>query len=283
MVFRGPIRQRSKLVCQSFGWGRARKLCPPKAECNGKTTLFLGLLSLLLEGIIIWRARAGKFLSRFPLFYSYLMLVFMGSAGAYAARWLSPRYYEGSFWIFFMVTLVAEFAVLVEISDHIFNSYPAVRSLGRMLTGAISIGFFVFYIVPALAVPGSPGGHVAELVKRSSVTKAVIIVCLLAVARSFDLPMNTNTSGMMVGLGLYLSSNIVNFELAARLNRAQYGSTFAIVGPVSYTLCLLVWTVALWRYEPAVIFSREARPGDATLVPDLLGRFNNSLSRLLRK
>ncbi len=246
--------------------------------------LGLGISSSVLEITILIRAIKGKYVSRFPFFYSYLTYVFLGSALIFfVVRPFWPRHYLGVFWFYFLVSLLAEFAVLVEISDHIFNPYPAIRSLGRWLTFAISALFLSFYILPALMEPRSSGPKIMELVKRSSVTKAVIIILLLLVVHYFDLALTRNTSGMMAGLGIYLASNIVNFELGVRLGYARYSNAFAAIGPLSYTICLLAWTIALWHYGPAVILSRRSLPEHATLVPDLLGRFNNSLSRLLRK
>lgn len=230
-----------------------------------------------MEIAILIRALKGRFALRFPFFYSYLTYVFLGSALIYyVVRPLWPPYYRNVFWFYFLVSLIAEFAVLVEISDHVFNPYPAIRSLGRWLTIIIATLFLCFYIFPALAEPRSSSLQILEFVKRSSFTKAAIIIFLLLIVRYFDLALTVNASGLMAGLGIYLSSNVINFELAARLGLARYASTFAVVGPVSYTLCLLVWMVALWRYEPVITVSRGG-------PPELLERFNSSLSRLLRK
>ncbi len=242
----------------------------------------LGILSSILEMAILVRALKGRFALRFPFFYSYLTYVFLGSALIYyVVRPFWPPYYRNVFWFYFLITLLAEFAVLLEVSDHIFAPYPYVRSIGRWVTIALSVGFFLAYIRPVLTGSEPTSLLITELVKRSSVTKAAVIVGLLLSVRLFGLPLNTNTSGLMTGLSVYFGSNIINFELLARLGPLQYGRIFVAVGPISYTLCLLVWTVALWRYEPA--FVAGGRPGLSTLVPGLLGRFNSSLSRLLRK
>ena len=244
--------------------------------------LGVGFSSSILEIAILIRALKGRFASRFPLFYSYLAYVFLGSAIIYyVVRPLWPANYRNIFWFFFLITLLAEFAVLLEISDHIFTPYPYARSIGRWVTIAISIGFFLVYVRPVLTVAEPTGLLIAELVKRSSLTKAAVIVGLLVSVRILGLPLNTNTSGLMTGLIVYLGSNIINFELLARLGAARYGRIFAAVGPMSYTVCLLIWTVALWRYDPP--FVSGGPPGPSAFVPELLGRFSNSLIRLLRK
>jgi hypothetical protein len=131
-----------------------------------------------------------------------------------------PQYYATVFWFYFLVSLLAEFAVLVEISDRIFNPYPAVRKLGRFATFCICLTFLALYVLPTLVEPQSSALAILDLVKRTSLTKAVIILALLAAAYHYRLPLGKNISGMMLGFSLYLAVNVVNFALARRMGRA---------------------------------------------------------------
>ncbi len=77
----------------------------------------LGILSSILEITILIRAMRGRFASRFPFFYSYLTYVFVGSAAIfYGVQHLWPQSYRTAFWIHFLISLLMEFAVLVEFS-----------------------------------------------------------------------------------------------------------------------------------------------------------------------
>jgi hypothetical protein len=249
--------------------------------------LGLGILSSILEALILFRALRGKFASRFPFFYSYVGYIFLGSAILfYVVRNVWPRSYSDAFWFYFLISLLAEFAVLIEISDHIFKPYRALRDLGRMLTIGVSLLFFGLFILPGFQGSAGSGLLITELVKRSSLTKAVIIVGLLAGARYFHVTMTRNVSGMMAGFGVYLATNVVNFELLASLGSARYSRIFSVVGPLSYSLALLVWTIALWRYEPAVPPLRRMQTEEVAASEPLAGqlaRLDTSLSRLLRK
>lgn len=208
-------------------------------------------LSVALQLALILRARQGRFLSRFPLFYSYVIYLLVGSLVPLIFGWFNSPYYRSVFWYHFMITLVVEFAVIVEISDHIFGSYPAIRQLGRLLIFCIS-GVFLLYIIPALTEHASSSVTILDFVKRTALTKAVILLALLAAAKRYRLPLTTNTRGIIFGFCTYLAINVVNFALAETYGPAIYDNIFGIVGPVSCNLAGLIWVVSMWRYDPVV-------------------------------
>jgi len=247
--------------------------------------LVSGSIAGVLELTLILRARQGKCLSLFPLFYSYVFYLLIGTSTTLAILWRHPASYSSVFWYHFMITLVVEFAVLVEISDHIFNPYPAVRHLGRLLAICIS-AIFLFYIVPSLTGHESSSSTILDFVKRTAVTKTAIIITLLAAARYYRLPLGKNVGGLMIGFCAYLAINVANFACAEKYGRALYGDIFGVVGPLSCHVALLIWTVALWRYEPVLrvgpVLSEDGR-GPSASVSYQLGQFDAKLERVLRK
>jgi hypothetical protein len=248
-------------------------------------SLVIAIASLLLEATLILRARQGRFLSAFPLFYSYVAYMFAGTTFVLLIYWLRPEHYANVFWFHFMVTLVAEFAILVAISDHIFAPFAAVRQLGRFLTLTVCVVFFVSYVFPPLWESQSSEVAIMELVKRSCLTKGLIIVVLLAAARYSRLPVGRNVAGMMLGFAIYLGTNVVNFALLDTY-WDLYGPIFGVVGPLSFDLGALVWIVTMWRYEPVLAEGRRLAEASGNVSEPLsyqLGKFNTALTRLLRK
>lgn len=229
----------------------------------------------------------GRFLPQFPLFYSYLGFVFCGSAASYyLLRRFWPEHYASFYWVYFLITLLAEFAVLAEASDHIFEPYPPIRRLGRLLTLCTCTILVSAYIVPSFMEHRPLRATIFDLVKRASLTKAVIILILLAAARYYRLPLGKNISGLMLGFSVYLATNVTNFALMESYGPDLYYRTFVIILPLSYTLSLLVWTIALWRYEPALTEGRGTRgggEGSSRSMTYQLGRFDTALTKLLRK
>ena len=125
-----------------------------------------------------------------------------------------------------------------------------------------------------------------DLVKRSSLTKAFLIIVLLGAARLYRLPLGKNVSGMMLGFATYLAINIANIVLAERYGSAGYAGIFGLVGPVSFILALAIWNVALWQYEPVSPEGRglERSAGNmAEPVSNRLERYDSELTRFFRK
>lgn len=225
-------------------------------------------------------------ISQFPLFYSYLVYVFVGSSVAILIYWSRPSLYPTCYWLYFLVCLLAEFAVLIEISDHMFARFPAIRRLGRILAISIATASFLVYIIPSLFKAKSSSSALLDFSMRTSLAKGMIIIALLVAARSYRLPLGRNVAGLLLGFGLYVGVNIANYAAAQGFGRTLYAGVLSVMYPLAYTLCLFVWTVAMWRFQPVQQPSLRtsepsARAGDE--LADQLGRLNNSLGKLLRK
>ena len=198
---------------------------------------------------------------------------------------VSP-YYPYAAWFRLLMSILIEFAVVVEISDHIFKSYPVIRLLGRSLALGICAVFFVLYVLPSLVESQRASLIMLDFVKRTSLTKAVAVFSLLAVAHYYRVRLGRNISGIALGFCVYLGINIINFALAEAYGPVRYAQTLGVVWPLSYTIALLIWTVALWRYQPVLLTARGL-PGSTRRVSeplsDQLERFNTELTRLLRR
>lgn len=244
------------------------------------------VLSCLLGVTILVRGGRGGFLSKFSVFYSYLTYFLVTGLVIHLIDAVAPQYFVTLFWLRFFTLVIAEFALLVEVGDHIFEPYPALRGLGRSVTLGITGVFFVLYILPALMEARPSSIAVLDLVKRSALTKGIIIVALFAAARHYAIPVGRNVVGIALGLAAYLAIHTANFALAEHLGREAYAPVFSTVGPLSQVFSLVIWTITLWRYEPAahrglrVASTEDVIPGALT---NQLGRCNAALDRLLRK
>ncbi len=244
------------------------------------------VVSCLLGVTILARGAYGGFLSKFPTFYSYLAYFLVTGVAIYMVWALAPQRYAIFFWLRFLTLVLAEFALLVEIGDHLFETYPVLRFLGRAITLGIAGVFFALYIFPALLKPQPTDVAVFELVKRSALCKGLIIVALFAGARHYGVHLGRNAAGIALGLATYLAIHMANLTLAEHFGREVYGGVFLVVGPVSQILTLIIWTFALWRYEPAKRYGlSSASPAGVppANLADKLGRYNSALDRLLRK
>jgi len=266
---------------------RGGTTAPPKHSPVGIVIAQAAIVFSYAMGLaIIIRAVQCGTLSRLWLFYSYLIYSLITGVVTIGVYYLAPGSYASVYWFVFLTTVIAEFAVLVQVADYIFEPYPAIRQVGRFLTVSIGVMFIALYIGPSLLEPRPRSLAILNLVLRSSVAKAAIVIVLLAVARYFRIPLGKNIAGMMIGFSIYLALSSANFALAETYGRSQYGQTFATVVPLTQTLTLLVWAVALWDPQPDLLMNREVLGGQEGISEPLtrqLGRFNTALTRLLRR
>ncbi len=244
----------------------------------------IGLTYVFGAGVLLRAAREGS-LARLAFFYSYLIYFLATGLVGLGFQFFIPRYFPHYFWVRFLTLDVAEFALLVQIGDRVFASYSALRRLGRLVTLGITVLFSIAYILPPLLEARPSRIAIYDLVKRSAVTKAIIILLLVALAAYFRVALGRNVAGITVGLMTFLGINIANFALIERLGWARYGGVFGSVGPLSQMLMVLIWLVGLWRYEPApALRPAVARPDRREApLPEELGRYNTRLERLLRR
>jgi hypothetical protein len=234
----------------------------------------------ILAITLVGRAIQGRFLSQFHFFYSYVAFMLATGAGLLVLYYADPPYYSAAAWVRLLLSNLAEFAVLVEISNHIFKPYPAIRGLGCILTLSTGLVLFLVYILPFLFHPHPFDITFLELTKRISLAKGAIILVLLGAARSYRLLLSRNVSGMILGFALYLSIGVASHTAAQYFGEALYSGLLNIIFLLSYDLCLLVWAIALWRYEPVQAANRNLRQGEEPLS-DQLVRFDTTLMRLL--
>jgi hypothetical protein len=246
-------------------------------------SVLLALAAPALEGTLLLRGKRQGLFDRFPLFFSYIAFAFAWSAGAQLLFRVWLDYYVSVFWYLYLLKLVVEFAVLIEISDQLFRPFPAIALLGRLVNLSLTVVLFAFYILPALVEPKGGALTVLDLVKRTSLAKALIIVALLAAARLYGLPFGRTVAGLMLGLVFHLAINVANFALAETYGRDLYGGVFAVVGPLSYVITMAIWTQAMWRYEPARLVAAARPAPEAGDLDAQLGKFDSALARLLRR
>jgi hypothetical protein len=227
--------------------------------------------------LVVRSVREGHF-QHYSFFLSYFIYYLgTGVAGWGVLTWL-PNYYSQYFWIRFLTLVIAEFAALVEIGNHVFRSRLALRALGRFVTIGVAGFFLAVYTLPPLLDIRPEELAVYDLVKRAALTKAVIAILLVAVAKRFRVPLGKNIAGVLLGLMSFLAINVANFALVEKLGWDAYGQVFASIGPLSQTLMVLIWLVSLWKYEPAPATGVSLEP-----LPERLAHYDTSLERLLRR
>jgi len=247
--------------------------------------LAISLCGFLLEGLLILRGARSRVFRVFPLFYSYIIYCFCCFLSNYLIYWLGPQIYPSAYWIGYLVSILAEFMVLVEISDQIFRSLPAIRNLGRALTILISVGLGLLYILPTILGSASRSHPLLDFALRASVIKAIILAVLFYVARHYGSQLGRNVGGLMLGFSIYVAINVAVMASAKAFGSVLYAPIFWVMLPLASALCVLVWTISLWELAPMpslrTISTTTGRDSEAVALE--LTRFNSELSKLLHR
>jgi hypothetical protein len=203
----------------------------------------------------------------------------------YLIYWFDPRGYPSDYWIYFLLGILAEFTVLVEISDQIFRPFPVIRNLGRALTVFISVVLGLIYILPAILGSATRSLALLDFALRASVTKAIILAVLFYVARHYRSPLGKDVGGLMLGFSIYVGLHIAVMASAIVFGSALFARILWVMLPLAFMLCALVWTISLWDVVPVpsarpVLQGTETNPDTVALE---LTRFNTELSKILHK
>src|SRR5215467_13424648 len=208
--------------------------------------------TILLELIVIGRSLRGGFFHRYPVFYSYISFVFLQSLARFTIYHLKPDWYASVYWFTEFVAIIAGCSVVFEFCRLGLKSYPGVA---RMARGGLLLAFlFTFSKVLFTAAQGAEGWTPALtfLLERDirfvqiAATGMLVVVVLL-----YRIPMSRNLKGIVLGYGFYLGTVVANLTfLGAFGERVQ--SAASRIQASSYMVTLLIWTVALWSYDPVL-------------------------------
>ena len=81
----------------------------------------------------------------FSGFFFYLIYVIGGTGTMYAVLLLDRNAYPSAFWYYYLITILVEFSVLVEISDHLFRPFrtPPTWTGAYRITFHVSLHYFM--------------------------------------------------------------------------------------------------------------------------------------------
>jgi hypothetical protein len=241
----------------------------------------LAAFSLLVEAVFCLRGLRLKLCGKFPMLYSYVAYILLTSVVGLVLFAAHSPYYSSVFWLIFISYMMAEFAIVGEISDHLFFPYPSIRYLGRALVIFGSALSFLF-VLGVLGQPHRMDEAILEFAQRMLIAKFLVILLMLLPTVYYHIGVTSVVKRVIGGFTFFISIGVCNFGVRETLGMA-FSPIFSIIGQASFIAMLLIWTRALWnpgleQLGPPPLSLDPGRRSDWALV-----QFDKQLKKLLKR
>lgn len=242
---------------------------------------------IALEVVILLRGGTTGLLNRYPLFFSYIGCVLLKEIIGLLTSALAPKLYEPLYWPADLATILASYAVMIEIFRWSTRHKPGIRRLTQraLLT--------VFAVAVAFAASNfahgkfsSPSRAVADLGRDLRYVEAGVLLLMLWLLMRYRIPLGRNLLGLLVGYCFWVGVNVVNLAFWF-----VPGNEFSILLrgllPTTYLLTLGIWCVTLW-----FVYAEPVQPAETKIERDyellaaktqvVLARMSARLGRIIR-
>ncbi|HXN25585.1 MAG TPA: hypothetical protein VN902_00590 [Candidatus Acidoferrales bacterium] len=212
-------------------------------------SLLLWPAGLLLEFVLLVRSLQIKTFTRYIYFYAYISCVFIVSTGLFIGH-SKLGFYEAWYWPTQFATLALGFGVVLEIVRQGLAAYPGAERFARLASCAVfvvTICFVEWWV--ARHVVWSTEAATVELERDLRVVEALVLSTVLAIVFYYRIEIGRNVTGMIVGFGAYVGVSLTTLALRSFLG-PRFDSVWGNLQTASYFFALIVWTVALWSYNP---------------------------------
>jgi len=243
--------------------------------------------SNILEAVLLYRAIRGRFLHRYPVFYTYLAYVFAYETAAFCVYTFDPGFYAKFYWGLQYLSVTIGYCVIWEIYNQVFKPYPGASRVTRALLAAI-----LLFVVLKVIFNGIDSMSVVSILHRAPeyerylrVVQAALLVTIVALIAYYAIPIGRNLKGMILGYGLFIGLTIVQLALGEYLG-TWFQPIWKHLAWVSYTVGLVTWCIMLWSYHPNPKPTRTGPEYDYQLLANqtarMMSQVRSGISRAMR-
>jgi hypothetical protein len=213
-------------------------------------TLIVWWTTILLESVILVRCIKNRVVKDYPFFAAYLTCVLISSVSGYIVYEVRYSLYQYWYWAWELVCVIAGYGVVLEILERALESYPGPRRLAR------NVGLFVLASVVGFTTVQWALEHGASSLRTSvevernlRSAESVLLAVTLGVVFYYGVPIGKNLKGIALGYGLCVATIVMGNAARSYLG-PSFQAVFSAMSAYSYTVSLLIWSLALWSRYP---------------------------------
>ena len=210
-----------------------------------------------LEVVILLRGVLTGLLREYPLFHAYIGCVLLKEIIGILSLQFAPGFYEPLYWPAELATILASYAVIIEIFRQTFRRSPErlAQNLLRIMlfftpiyTAFDLLRFYKAFGLLHGALIFVPRATI-ELGRDLRYIEGAILLVMLWLLVKCRVFVGRNLLGLILGYSFWVGLNVVNWAfLFQRGNEASLG--WRRLYPITYVITLVIWCVSLWSRQP---------------------------------
>lgn len=243
--------------------------------------LYLWIAPHVLLGVLAVILACRKLVRDFPAFFLYtvfevlqfVLLFAMARIPAVTGHQYTVAWLAGN-----AVSAALRFAIVHEVFNHLFQSYPPLSAFGTRLFRWATVVLVIVAVALVAYTSGTPTD--AFIVAISVVDRAVsliqcgLLLLLLLLCRFMSYSWHSYAFGIALGLGFFASMELGISVIRTHLGFAIGIDSFNLIMMAIYHCSVLFWLVAL--------LMPQRNPASVAVLPaHNLEQWNNALQRLL--
>ena len=232
---------------------------------------------IALETFLLVRGYVSRLWARFPVFYAYILFVWLQSLLRFFIFHSRPEFYSAVYWITEGLGVLIGCGVVFEIYRAGLAAYPGTARMARNLLG------FVFTLVFAKAVVETWNDPqwwvIATTMDTERLLRALQSLAILALVVLFlfyAIPFGRNLRGILLGYGMFVGLSAIQLTFVTD-SSSRFHNFWSYASPGSYFIVLGLWMVHLWSYLP------NPEPKGAVRLEEQYQRVAAATAQRLRK
>jgi len=243
-------------------------------------------IGIALQCALIIRGSFTGNLSRFHLFYCYIACVLFKDVAVLVAYEFIPSAYAVVYWPMELATVLASFAVIVEVFRGTVRHNPGiVRFVQHFLLAAFAITTMYVFATFSYRDLTSIYRGIEQLGRDLRLVEGALLIALLWLLIRYRISLGRNLVGLIIGYSFWIGINLADFAFLPSPGD-ETSHFLRVVIPTSYTITLAFWCSVLWHAhaEPAQSSSQLDQDYDLLLGKTrvLIGRTLHSVTKAMK-
>ena len=211
-----------------------------------------------LEAVILFRASCTRLIRKYALFYAYVALVLLADILRLCCYQLTPNLYPTLYWQTELVTIVASYAVMIEIFRQSVRHNPGVARLIRnllLIIFCLTLSYLSLNVLRDGFTSSVPRAT-ADMGRYLRYVEGMLLLGMLWLFARYRIRFGRNVLGLIVGNAFWVGLNIANLAFWS-LRGNELSILLRKLLPASYVVTLGIWCASLWSAQPDPVQPEE--------------------------